>query len=112
MNITWVDTCAECEFAFTYTLSEMEAKVSEGCNAVGIDSATIEGSTHSIGVNGKQLYRQLNGVWVPNGEGEYAAGKGVLTYSFSAESLEESGCPGGAFSSTVQAGRTRISGDG
>ena len=85
MNITWVDTCAECEFAFTYTLSEMEAKVSEGCNAVGIDSATIEGSTHSIGVNGKQLYRQLTGVWVPNGEDEYAAGKGVLTYSFSAE---------------------------
>ena len=96
-DIQWVETCGECEFAFEYSLAEVEAKVSEGCTSVGVDPATIEGSVHRVGVAGKQLYRQLDGVWVPNGEAEYLPGKGVLTYSFSADSVFLQGVPEGHF---------------
>ena len=81
-NVTWLDTCAECEFAFSYTLTDMVEEFSEGCVAAGLDPQALEGSTHAIGRAGKDLYREIDGVWQASGEVEYDPAGSLFTYAF------------------------------
>ncbi|MEM9461264.1 MAG: hypothetical protein AAGF11_44280 [Myxococcota bacterium] len=81
-NVTWLDTCAECEFAFSYTLTDMVEEFSEGCVAAGLDPQALEGSTQAIGRAGKELYREIDGVWQPSGEVEYDQAGSLLSYAF------------------------------
>lgn len=79
-NVTWLDTCSECQFAFSFTVSEVEAEVTEGCAAAGIDVDSLDGMTQTVGVGEKELYREMGGRWVAGGEAFYDAGKSRLEY--------------------------------
>ncbi|MEM7151992.1 MAG: hypothetical protein AAF799_04075 [Myxococcota bacterium] len=80
-DVTWLDTCAECEFAFSYTLNVTKAEVDSGCATYGFDVDTLSGSTHSVGYAAETLYWLEDGQWQGVGDAEYDPGKGLFGYT-------------------------------
>ncbi len=71
-NIEWLDSCANCEFAFRFTITEVEVHVDTDCASYGMDPMTVEGMQRTVGYDGGELlYTEVDGVWVESGEAFY-----------------------------------------
>ena len=80
-NVAWLDTCAQCEFAFSYTLETVDSEVDAGCASHGFDPDALTGGTHSVGYAEGTLYWLEDGNWQEVGEAEYEPAKGFFGYT-------------------------------
>ena len=65
-----LDTCAECDFAFSVTVGEITVDVDEQCAAYNLDPVALEGSTLNVGHSGEEtVLIEIDGTWTPIDEG-------------------------------------------
>ncbi len=66
---TPLDDCSGCEFAYELTLGDIEVELDAGCREAGVDPATLDGMTHTIGYAGEEyLLVKVGDTWIVGGE--------------------------------------------
>ncbi|TPV96856.1 MAG: hypothetical protein B7733_02550 [Myxococcales bacterium FL481] len=65
------ETCEACDWAFSFTLGDVEIEAEEHCDEYDIDPSALDGASMAVGYADETGYRRLDGEWAAVGWAEY-----------------------------------------